>query len=513
MSVNEEIQASTDSFWEIGQYKRTVKRIEDGHKLCSDLMALIKERSEIEDEYSKKLRHWTKKWNKLLDSGPEYGTTQAAWRSALTEADRVADLHTNVRDKLVNDVNPKIKNWQKEHFHKTLTGMKEVKEMEEHFRKAQKPWAKRLDKVVKAKKDFHTACRNEKSTSIQANNALADSSMSEDQKKKIQVKAEQYREQVETTTQKYEAALNDINSYNAKYIEDMTEVFDKCQEMEAERLKFFKEALLDTHKCLDISVDPEFSQLYVDFKNTIDSADYNKDLKFWSNNHGVDMAMNWPSFEEYSPELQSISSKKSKSIKETSGDGGIVVTKISHQKTDSFASNNSDHVQQQRNDYNKGGDNIKDEPMEQAITPPVTRQKSYDETLNPFADDSEDEGSQSDTKGDDASIASSKPEVSSPGPPKPPRQRGQSENNGDNPFGSDDNDGWEGVDTALDDDGRPGVPVRALYDYDGAEEDELTFKAGEEFEKLEDEDEQGWCKGRLRERVGLYPANYVEVIS
>ncbi|XP_013409649.1 protein kinase C and casein kinase II substrate protein 3 isoform X3 [Lingula anatina] len=510
MSVNEEIQASTDSFWEIGQYKRTVKRIEDGHKLCSDLMALIKERSEIEDEYSKKLRHWTKKWNKLLDSGPEYGTTQAAWRSALTEADRVADLHTNVRDKLVNDVNPKIKNWQKEHFHKTLTGMKEVKEMEEHFRKAQKPWAKRLDKVVKAKKDFHTACRNEKSTSIQANNALADSSMSEDQKKKIQVKAEQYREQVETTTQKYEAALNDINSYNAKYIEDMTEVFDKCQEMEAERLKFFKEALLDTHKCLDISVDPEFSQLYVDFKNTIDSADYNKDLKFWSNNHGVDMAMNWPSFEEYnpeihtittkqkkgsnslevgdggiylrsisldkyneefktgddiavgndeySPELQSISSKKSKSIKETSGDGGIVVTKISHQKTDSFASNNSDHVQQQRNDYNKGGDNIKDEPMEQAITPPVT-------------------------------------------------------SNGDNPFGSDDNDGWEGVDTALDDDGRPGVPVRALYDYDGAEEDELTFKAGEEFEKLEDEDEQGWCKGRLRERVGLYPANYVEVIS
>lgn len=36
---------------------------------------------------------------------------------------------------------------------------------------------------------------------------------------------------------------------------------------------------------------------------------------------------------------------------------------------------------------------------------------------------------------------------------------------------------------------------------------------GDVFEKLEDEDEQGWCKGRKDGRVGLYPANYIEVIQ
>lgn len=40
-----------------------------------------------------------------------------------------------------------------------------------------------------------------------------------------------------------------------------------------------------------------FPQIYKDFHRTIELADYQKDLKWWSNNHGVDMAMNWPAFE------------------------------------------------------------------------------------------------------------------------------------------------------------------------------------------------------------------------
>jgi len=81
-----------------------------------------------------------------------------------------------------------------------------------------------------------------------------------------------------------------------------------------------------------------------------------------------------------------------------------------------------------------------------------------------------------------------------------------------NPF-DDESEEWDDAGAyALVDNGEPGVAVRALYDYEAAEQDELTFKSGEEFEKLEDEDEQGWCKGRKDGRVGLYPANYVEPV-
>lgn len=53
---------------------------------------------------------------------------------------------------------------------------------------------------------------------------------------------------------------------------------------------------------------------------------------------------------------------------------------------------------------------------------------------------------------------------------------GKSNSTDANPF--EEEEEWDEGDNVLVDNGEPGVPVKALYDYDGAESDELTFKQG-----------------------------------
>jgi hypothetical protein len=119
--------ATSDSFWEPNNYKRTTKRIEDGYKLSSDLITLIQERAEIEKNYARSLKTWSKKYNELIEKGPEYGTSEAACKGVLVEADRLCDLHSKVRDNLCNDVITQVKNWQKENYHKVrYPGSKKV---------------------------------------------------------------------------------------------------------------------------------------------------------------------------------------------------------------------------------------------------------------------------------------------------------------------------------------------------------------------------------------------------
>ena len=66
----------------------------------------------------------------------------------MAEAEKVSELHLEVKASLMNEDFEKIKNWQKDAFHKQMMGgFKETKEAEDGFRKAQKPWAKKLKEV------------------------------------------------------------------------------------------------------------------------------------------------------------------------------------------------------------------------------------------------------------------------------------------------------------------------------------------------------------------------------
>jgi len=444
------VMPGSDSFWEPGNYKRTTKRIDDGDRLCKDLILLVQERANIEKEYAKTLKQWSAKWNGLIEKGPEYGTTEAAWKAVLNEADRRCELHNRVKENLHNEVIVSIKNWQKENYHKQLMQIKEKKELDEEFKRAQKPWVKLLDKCDKAKSNYHLACKNEKSAVNQQKNATKDSSVSQDNMRKLEDKVASCQDKVRKSKEQYEVAVSAITNYNSRYQEDMTDVFERCQRKEAQRLQTFKDTLFQIHKCLNISSDPMLSQIYEEFYHTVNNADHEKDLKWWSNTNGVNMPMSWPQFEEYTEEFREIASR---SKRNQMPDGNITLI-------------NQRSVCDDLPDYNSkpGKDSSKS-----------VGSKSENHSINNYRE---------------------------------PDSNGVKDAN---PF-DDESEEWDDGAYVLTDNGEAGTPVKALYDYEAAEPDELSFKTGEEFEKLEDEDEQGWCKGRKDGRVGLYPANYVEPV-
>ncbi|ELT98951.1 hypothetical protein CAPTEDRAFT_37274, partial [Capitella teleta] len=57
-----------------------------------------------------------------------------------------------------------------------------------------------------------------------------------------------------------------------------------------------------------------------------------------------------------------------------------------------------------------------------------------------------------------------------------------------------------------------GPRCRARFDYDGGEEGDLSFNAGDEIGLIERPSEE-WLKGQLRGQSGLFPASFVDVIE
>ncbi|XP_063157175.1 protein kinase C and casein kinase substrate in neurons protein 3-like isoform X1 [Candoia aspera] len=394
-------EPTTNSFWMPNHYQSTVKRLDDGYRVCDQIVACFQERAKIERNYALMMEEWTRKWRPLVDASPAYGSLLRAWQAFLGASEQLSRLHMEMQRTLVSEDAGRIRAWQHDSYHRKLFGgFKEACELENGFQRAQKPWTKKLKKTEKAKTLYHKACRKGHIATLRESGiqAASGAEVSPDRQRALREEHQRCSQETNKVRERYEKALQELDRCSPRYMEEMESVFEQGQALEQRRIIFLKSAFLALHRRLDITADSSVQAVYSDLHQAIEEINDQEDLKWWRNRHGPGMAMNWPKFEAWSP------------------------------------------------DHERPQVKVKKTKEPEKVTP-----------------------------------CSISPSQSCPKPAPVPIA---------------------------------GQRVRAVYDYIGQEADELSFKAGELLTKLEDEDEQGWCKGVTDSgHVGLYPANYVEPIQ
>ncbi|XP_053870957.1 protein kinase C and casein kinase substrate in neurons 2 protein-like isoform X2 [Malaclemys terrapin pileata] len=389
----------SDSFWMPNRYQRTVRRLEEGSQVCDQLVGCFRDRARIEGSYARHMGAWVQKWRPLVDASPLYGSVRRAWQAFLDTTERLGRLHQDTQRALVAEELARLRGWQRDNYHrKLLGGFREARELESGFRRAQKPWARRLGKVEKAKASYHRACRKEHAAAGREQLAPGGPPLAPDRQRALREERQRHTLETHKERQHYEQALAELTRASPRYVEEMESVFEQGQEFEQRRIDFLKEALTALQRRLDPTAHPGVQAAQNQLRQAISDISARQDLDWWRRQHGPGMAMAWPEFEAWSPEWEQPSPK--------APPPGQEEEKVPLQS-------------------------IRLAPSSAAEAPaPVLGQR-----------------------------------------------------------------------------------VRAIYDYTGQEPDELSFTAGEELTKLEEQDPQGWCKGVTDGgRVGLYPANYVQPV-
>lgn len=287
------------SFWDIGNYKYTLKRCDNGYALGDKLVDILSERAKIEEEYSKSLKQWSKKWNSYLDKNSSEGEeAKSGWRGLLEVGNQTADVHLDLCKKIINDPVLKIKDWLKLRYEKNFFNFKQTKEFENEFELAEKSWSELNEKLKRCKKEYFDAIQTVEQSSKNFLMSESNPKYSLDQRNRLEEKAKRAKEEEDKARRLYQDTLTEMDLYKPRHITKMTEVFEKTQNFELERIIFFKQMFLKCHELLQIHNDERFDEMFDNFLQRVNQIDAESDLDWWAKNYGVETRANWPSFEE-----------------------------------------------------------------------------------------------------------------------------------------------------------------------------------------------------------------------
>eukprot|EP01134_Creolimax_fragrantissima_P007078 CFRG7078T1 len=293
-------QLPAKSFWEIDEYKRVVKRLDDGIHNCDIIQSMLKERAAAEKEYTKALEKWSTKWRKHYTRKPEYGSLMEGFEALVNQANQQATIHDTVSNNLIALADTEMPQYKKEQYSKNFIGhYKQTKAAEAGFAKAQAPWSKFCAKAISAKKAYDSACHTRVKAQDVVSSSIGSLELTTDQVRKLKDKLAKAQADESKTKAKYESAIANLNNDKPRYMNDMTTEFNLCQEIELHRINKVKDVTIQAVHHLDLNEVPHHRTMFSDALNHQTMIDAQADVNAYSGSHGVEQDMTWPTFEEF----------------------------------------------------------------------------------------------------------------------------------------------------------------------------------------------------------------------
>ncbi|KAK6109780.1 Variant SH3 domain family protein [Brugia pahangi] len=477
--------SDTTSFYDIGGYRENVRRYKDGIEQLIDIQTMIKERMDIETNYSKCLQIYYDKWSDHV-GGLAKSAIQAVWNDVLEESMELQRLHANVRDRICDEILKTVTLYLKENHHPSaFRASKETREVEDDFERAQRSWRRQFEKVEKAKKAYHTAARAERSAQIQMKNACGDAALSPDMQSRYHERYQKCQDELAKSEKVYRSTLDDLYLLKKNYVSHMNDVFEACQMKELKRLKFTFEMLSNLQKvCCDLASATKLNHLHRNLEKKLgtDNTRFSEDLENWSKKYGPECETKWPVFEPFIPSLSSITSRKKKK------DGEVVLMKQTFKDDDGYGNS----IYSTPNSVSQNNQLMVPSYMPPKASIPDVGEASVDHANGILSKSKTESTITPNCKEPSSSVLI------------------QSHSNQSSLIVIDmDNAGSNPGESLPAEDVKP-YTAKVLHDYVAQDDDELSLKKGEKITVLSGPDHLNWSLGMKDERTGFFPASFVQ---
>lgn len=372
-----------------------------------------------------------------------------------------------------------------------------------------------------AKQKYHKACRDLENSTLQLK-ALEDPSNLNAKPKEVTKVRQQNatdRQNAEQAHEAYKQQIKEFNQTQKKYEEGMRHVLEQFQDLEAKRIQKVKEVSLEFHRTQD-TITTSFKDHLPPLKDGIAAINDTTDLQEFigANNTNEkpealaayepfvsDKGIDVPADRSFAPGGEGSSSAATRAQSQRFAPAAVKAAVETKQEappaltpppaddkgagaTPAAAAATSSSTSTDEKAGKKGGKH-KDKPEEGSKSPRLKTSKSSKKLKD--ADDKKgadgDKGAGADKPADDK---------------KSPRAADKAAvKTGDAPAGASAPAGEH-------------KKARALFDYDAADETEISFKTDDVITVLPSENPmEGWLEGEFNGAKGLFPENYVEIIG